>query len=1070
MGSIHENQSFPSDTSADQELGTPLRHIVAVYQLDDGRPYFTIEVAYLEEETNQSSTMSLQFNDPEEMMSWLMAIRTAANRARLLDDNPISAYNSETTARAVEREGDYEPPNYAVYKVIQRPKHGGSRSSSDDLQKVVSTAYFLVIGAFKVHLVPITRITQRTSSPSLSNLNSQIVSFGILSLTALHINDHDDNFELTFRLPLQKPKVLYLASLASHDIAVRLHHVEGDLRPEWESRPYTYMVPDEVKQEIFSSSGSHLAPHQIGPDSFDRTLVAYCIAYEVNPGNIRYGVFETGEDVPRFELHPPEGRRRREYTALEILAVMRSLRYLESYRAISFANVPLDVLNGLHDLHGSEHVCSRTKKGTPVSMTVEDLGRSCLLIQEIRALAVTSKKLRKMDFTGSISREPQNSVDGAETRDMGCGIVEALFPLCKHQTTNVDWIVLNLIPLGETDLDYLVAAAVERRCHLRAIEMSRCGLNDRSLSLILDALRAQDNTLEAINIAGNVARVSPTMFHAQLNIFGFIRRLNLSNVARTTGSEPLVSAETLCTWKLEELLLSGTALNEEDIEAVAVYLRSPRSNLLSQLHLDHTYLTGGKLAYLMQAMNRGTGHPRELHLNASQNPLEKDFDRLTTALASGFAPAMLTMRLVEFTDESHFCDLILALSMDKSIRELDISRASLPHDASEGTCQALEKMFRDNTSLQVLDVSGEDSRLETSKLGVGINRALRGLEFNRTLRVLKIQYQKLGLQGSSTLADVLKVNQTLQEIHCENNGIPLSGFTDLINALHRNTTLLYLSPLTDSRFSALRQTERQVKAMRDETAATTPASPTSKASFLKTKLPGTKASKEKATSAGLLSDQDINAALRLVDESWQRQDYRLTQYLERNVNIANGIHVDLDVDDEVFERPDERPMTADRLSRVIENVKMDSTPTLEKQVQLGDHLEMAMTSGDPTSPLSPTQSSFEKALPLPPWNAETEVTPRTEKEIDLFSSAQPHPRESIEGGREDPVFALAKELDISLGHAQDIFEAQSGSRHGHGFTHGRRRSSATSQRQSHARRPSNTPQKLEEKFDKLGFD
>ena len=71
--------------------------------------------------------------------------------------------------------------------------------------------------------------------------------------------------------------------------------------------------------------------------------------------------------------------------------------------------------------------------------------------------------------------------------------------------------------------------------------------------------------------------------------------------------------------------------------------------------------------------------------------------------------------------------------------ELDISRASLPSDASEETCQALEKMFSDNKTLEWLDMSGEDSRLETTKLGVGVNRALRGLQYNETLRVLYIR-------------------------------------------------------------------------------------------------------------------------------------------------------------------------------------------------------------------------------------------------------------------------------------------------------------------------------------------
>lgn len=83
-------------------------------------------------------------------------------------------------------------------------------------------------------------------------------------------------------MPLHKPKVLYLATNAAADIALRLRHIEERLRPEWESRPYTYLVPDEVKSDILRNS----SPHVVDVDSLDRTLIGYCAAYEVNPENI----------------------------------------------------------------------------------------------------------------------------------------------------------------------------------------------------------------------------------------------------------------------------------------------------------------------------------------------------------------------------------------------------------------------------------------------------------------------------------------------------------------------------------------------------------------------------------------------------------------------------------------------------------------------------------------------------------------------------------------------------------------------------------------------------------------
>jgi hypothetical protein len=538
------------------------------------------------------------------------------------------------------------------------------------------------------------------------------------------------------RKPLERPKVLHLASLASRDIAVRLRSVEAGLRPEWETRPLEFLVPEEVHQDIVRQE----SPHPMDPDSLDRTLIGYCIAYDVQPENISYQITYPPEDSPRFELLPPSSRRT-QYTTLELLAVMRALRYNEMFGGISFKDVRLDILNGLKDPNGAEHLCLKTKRGTYARLDVEDLERSCLLVQEIRALALTNRKLRRMDFSSCITRKPSDHGESrGSARDQGCAIVEALFPLCKYQTTNVDWIALNRIQLGDTDLDYLVAAGVERACHLRGLELSGCGLTDRALSLILDALRAQENTLEAIDLSSNPFRLSPSIFDSQIGVFGYLTRLNLSHLARSSGLESLISVETFHGWRLQELILSGTSLNPATVDAIAGYLSNyKRSSALREIKLDHCFLTAGDIAFLLHAMTEHPGEARELHLDVSENRIEEDLEKLTKAIASGLAPSSFTLRLLEFEEDADFRQMILALAANTTIRQLDISRASLPCDASEETCQALEKMFADNKSLEWLDISGEDSRLETTKLGVGINRALRGLQRNTTLRALYIR-------------------------------------------------------------------------------------------------------------------------------------------------------------------------------------------------------------------------------------------------------------------------------------------------------------------------------------------
>ena len=164
-----------------------------------------------------------------------------------------------------------------------------------------------------------------------------------------------------------------------------------------------------------------------------------------------------------------------------------------------------------------------------------------------------------------------------------------------------------------------------------------------------------------------------------------------------------------------------------------------QSSALRELRLDHCYLTGESVAFLLQSMTERPGKARELHFDVSENNIEIGLRALTNAIAEGMAPSKLTIRLVEFEREDDFRQLITAFARNTTIRHLDMSRASLPSDASEETCQALERMFSENNTLEWLDLSGEDSRLETTKLGVGINRALRGLQNNRSLRVLMIK-------------------------------------------------------------------------------------------------------------------------------------------------------------------------------------------------------------------------------------------------------------------------------------------------------------------------------------------
>lgn len=892
--SLHE---LHASTSSESQQGIPLSHVVAVWRLEDGKPYFSIQISHLDEETYYASDTTLQLHDPRDCDLWLSSLRGAVMKQRLNDPKSFTQGFVDYTARALEQENDYDPEQFRMFKVVQRERSGkaGARSSSEDLTKISSTICILAIGAFKVHLVPLPRSSRNASSTSLSDMTG--VSHGIMALTSLAVHDYDDAFQLTFRLPLQKPSTLLLAASHVSDIALYVRHAADYLRPEWLEAPFTWNVPQSVDDEIW--------PIPLSNDDyqgFDRTLTAYSAAYNIDTSRIRYFVNCSCEDAPAFELHPPDGNGRTRYTVLELLAIMRSLRYNESFTTISFRNISLDVLHSLHDRFGDDHVPLTNKSGEPLH--IEDHARLSILIQEVQALAVKCKRLRRLDFAFSLHRKELNDDEDAD--DAGCGLCQALFPLCARQQTNVDWIILNGIALCKIDVDYLYGAALDRSCHFRALDLAYCGLNDRSMETILEAIEHQSATMESIDLSGNLARLDPWALGRHLGGLEFIRKINLSNISRTSGVEPLFAAATLLAWKLVEIRLARTTLNEQTVEALATYLRSDQSNYLRILQLDQCKLTGSAAAVLLTAMDRGPTQLRNLHIQLNENHLEQHHDQLLKVIRSSYTPNQVTMQMLEYKSERNFQRLLEAFALNKSTRYLDISKAALPADASDDTCDALHRLLAENDTLEVLNISGEHSHLEAANFGSGLNHALVGLKDNLSLKVLHIEHQRLGLQGASTLATVLEENQSLVEIYCENNEINLQAFTVLVNSLERNTTLLFLPSMEKDRAWTQKKVDREIDSIRDDSSIMSKAgmSPSAKATVHRTlgKTLGKSIAGQRSFSARNLeksaspmqgyTESDIKAAMGSLLQNWERETARLQGFLARNCDLAQGSSLD----------------------------------------------------------------------------------------------------------------------------------------------------------------------------------
>lgn len=937
MNSLQDPQMVAQSETA---AGIPLNSIIAVYVLDDGRPSSTVEVAYLDEHTHKACLIQMHTPDLQELNLWMTGIRSAAGIARSVNPLPIDQRSIEYVVSVLEHEKDYDPMTFRAFRVLQMASSKSAARSSDDLTKLSPIGSYLAIGSHKIHLISLQKAANRASSASLADLDSSTTSFGLMTLTGLSMEWGDDSLHLTFRyfvtllchyqsnadpsflstsIPLCKPFSVFLASVHSVEVALWIRQHSEFLRPLWTRQPYHFIVPREIDNE------DNLLPVDLEEDygCFDRTLVAYSASYDIDTSNIRYTIDVQCEDAPCFKLLPPASPNRQRYTALELIAVMRSLRYNDSFRSISFSGISLDALRGVRDPYGPDKDAFVTRAGSRIAIPGQE--NLSVLAQEIRALVLKSKWLRRLDFSYCLAQT--RALDNGQPDTGGCDIPEAIFPIIRRELlTSVDWIILNGIKFGESDLDYLVDAASQRGSHLRALEVGNCGLSVHDLDLLLSTIVAQDATLEAINISEVQGRLTPDTLQQYLGYFGQLRKVDLSRISRTSGSDPLITAETLFNWRLEELSLSQTAVNRETTSAIATYLASDKSRGLRVLRLDQCGLTGEDVAMLLHSTANDTGAPRNLHIYVNENRLDTACSSLSDAIARNHTPSHLSMRMIDFQREEHFRELVEALRKNKTLKFLDISKASLPYDAGPETCRSLQLMLEENDTLEDLDISGESAHLDVARFGIGLNLALTGLKKNRSLKVLRIEHQRLGFQGASTLASVLEENNCLREIYCENNEINLQSFTVLVNGLERNTSLLSLSCMDQDRIQSLERMRREIEIVtaREPLGHTQ----TSHASSLRRSIyaavghvgAGNKLTKNSAAhmhhrngvssapvsttalmsseSAYLSAGQEADAVLVPLNLKWDSEVARLRGYLFRNYSSAHGI--DGELQQEVF--------------------------------------------------------------------------------------------------------------------------------------------------------------------------
>lgn len=577
------------------------------------------------------------------------------------------------------------------------------------------------------------------------------------------------------------------------------------LKPAW---PQTWQ-----SREIFRVSGIPEPQYVIDREDYGglkRTLDAYIAAYRCPP--VEWEINWRTKFAPEFRLLPAKNNQ--PYGPMQLLAVMRALRYNDYFTAVSFRDVDLSVLWDCYDRYQGRG-CVGYLSRSCVALGPEDIDaliQESVLYNEFHALAFCSETVRQMDFTNSFKQFPAS---------IGRLIPEA------SRTNQFLFPIFNLIETGATKCNRLILsgnvlsppdiANLSKPCHcalrdsqanwlclvylskaglLQALDVSRCGLCDLNLRDLLQALSCIPHSLQALNVSGNHGRVPARIVPDLMYLFVGLRELNLSGSLIGTVPESLIPCDALERLShLRELDLSQYKINDATILDFEQYLAGrlsqstdKTSSGLQRLVLNNCGITGMQASQLFNAI----GENRGMHLSLNGNPLEEGIEYLAFTIRQNRGPRELHMDMIEFKQETNYALLINALTSTKYMTLLTlVGTAPTPSAGgrlSADTCQALENFFARNKSIRYLNYSGYYGKLDEGQMSKGFGHALQGLARNNTLTHLWIRNQNLH-DDIGILGVVLRNNRSLQLLDCQDNGFNMTTLQFLVESIKENCTL-----------------------------------------------------------------------------------------------------------------------------------------------------------------------------------------------------------------------------------------------------------------------------------------
>ncbi|KUI59824.1 NACHT, LRR and PYD domains-containing protein 12 [Cytospora mali] len=782
-------------------LVIPIHMVVSVFFAESSRPSFGIEL-WWKSSSSRAAYISTQvfFSLPQERADQMGKI-VQQLKAKNTEFPDASLVPLEVEAQIVkiftEEEPGFKTCKPEIFPVVRRSSVRDDTHSTkmDKTRKAQDGAsWYLAVGRNMCYLAE--------AGPGFP-VDVKYQTFGLVNLSSFRAkwNLHEERFVLSFREPFKPAVTLELASRYYRQIVITFMKADRFLKPCWPTTLQTV--------EVFRISGLADPQLLIAGDNYGglkRTLDAFLSAYRCLP--VEWEINWRTAFSPEFRLLPPKAGNT--YTNLQLLAVMRSLRYNGYFNSISFNGIDLSTLWDKYDFHGKTTLPYMNRSCLALSdVELGPVRFGSLLHQELHALAFCSETIRQIDLTDCF-------VESSVRREMAAsGKWPAfLFPilnLLELGLTKCNHLLLSGNFLRAPDVEALIEALMTQQVDIQTLDISHCGLSDLALRDIFEVLFHQGYSLQYLDVSGNRGRVHASVIANLSDVIMDLRRLNVSGVLMGDISGPLFSFETLLRFEnLEELDLSNYKVNDATLYALESFLSqkplplephdqsqpdsrkqtpaNPASRL-RKIALNNCGINGREAARLVRTL----GHHTSAHLHISGNPLEDGIDDLCRAISMTPGPVGLHMDMVEFRDETNFVALMKALMANKNISFLSMAGTAPTPSANAPcppeVCEALEEFFANNKSVRYLDLSGYSGKLDEGQLGKGSARSLRGLASNDTLTHLRIRNQDLH-EDVGTLGEVIRQNSKLRMVDCRDNNWNLTSVQFLAKSLKLNKTII----------------------------------------------------------------------------------------------------------------------------------------------------------------------------------------------------------------------------------------------------------------------------------------